>query len=179
MQFFHYINGDCVAKRESASCSSVYKDLIGDLYSLVYNDCENVETGGGIFMKKKKGFTLAELLVVVAIIGVLVAVSIPIFTQQLHKAEVATDWANVRAYYSEIQADFISTGKYNPKVKTDWHSNRYYDWTSVTRLNGEKIKMKTGTCAVSFKEGAGYSIVYECDKKDSQCKLLLGDSSEP
>ena len=130
-------------------------------------------------MKKKKGFTLAELLVVVAVIGVLVAISIPIFTQQLHKAEVATDWANVRAYYAEIQADFISTGEYNPKVKIDWHSNRYYDWTSVTRLNGEKIKMKTGTCAVSFKEGAGYSIVYECDKKDSQCKLLLGDSSEP
>ena len=30
--------------------------------------------------KNKKGFTLAELLIVVAIIGVLVAVSIPIFT---------------------------------------------------------------------------------------------------
>ena len=29
-------------------------------------------------MKEKKGFTLAELLVVVAIIGVLVAVSIPL-----------------------------------------------------------------------------------------------------
>ena len=30
--------------------------------------------------KNKKGFTLAELLLVVAIIGVLVAISIPIFT---------------------------------------------------------------------------------------------------
>ena len=77
----------------------------------MYNDCENVETGGGIFMKKKKGFTLAELLVVVAIIGVLVAVSIPIFTQQLHKAKVATDWANLRSYYAELQADYMSTGK--------------------------------------------------------------------
>ena len=64
----------------------------------------------------KRGFTLSELLIVVAIIGVLVAISIPIFTSQLHKAEVATGWANVRAYYAEIQADYISTGKYNNKV---------------------------------------------------------------
>lgn len=71
-------------------------------------------------MKKKKGFTLAELLVVVAVIGVLVAISIPIFTQQLHKAKVATDWANLRAYYAEIQADYISTGKQNSNVKIDW-----------------------------------------------------------
>ena len=101
-------------------------------------------------MKKKKGFTLAELLVVVAIIGVLVAVSIPIFTQQLHKAEVATDWANLRAYYAELQADYISTEKKNPKVRTDWDTSSTYDWTSITRLNGEKIKMKAGTCAVRF-----------------------------
>ena len=45
----------------------------------------------------KKGFTLAELLVVVAIIGVLVAVSIPIFTSQLEKSREATDLANLRA----------------------------------------------------------------------------------
>lgn len=49
----------------------------------------------------KKGFTLAELLVVVAIIGVLVAISIPIFTSQLEKARQATDMANLRASYAE------------------------------------------------------------------------------
>ena len=52
--------------------------------------------------KNTKGFTLAELLIVVAIIAVLVAISIPVFTSQLHKARVATDWANVRAYYAEL-----------------------------------------------------------------------------
>lgn len=52
----------------------------------------------------KKGFTLAELLVVVAIIGVLVAVSIPIFTSQLEKAREATDLANMRSAYAECSA---------------------------------------------------------------------------
>lgn len=52
----------------------------------------------------KKGFTLAELLVVVAIIGVLVAISIPIFTSQLEKAREATDEANLRSFYAECSA---------------------------------------------------------------------------
>lgn len=47
--------------------------------------------------KQNKGFTLAELLIVVAIIAVLVAISIPIFTSQLKKARVAVNQANARA----------------------------------------------------------------------------------
>lgn len=71
----------------------------------------------------KKGFTLAELLVVVAIIGVLVAVSIPIFTSQLRKAKVATDQANARAGKAaavaaalEAQSESESTYYYNAKT---------------------------------------------------------------
>ena len=38
---------------------------------------------------------------------------------QLHKVRVAADWANLRAYYSEIQTDYIVAGKSNPEVPTD------------------------------------------------------------
>ena len=58
--------------------------------------------------KDKKGFTLAELLVVVAIIGVLVAVSIPIFTSQLEKARDAVTASNVRAAYAEAQTAWLT-----------------------------------------------------------------------
>ena len=125
-------------------------------------------------MKRQKGFTLVELLIVVVIIGILVSISIPIFTAQMHKAEVAADWANLRAYYAEIQADYMSTQQQNPKVKTDWHTNPNYDWHSVTFLDGHKAEMKAGTCAVSFDDKEGYQIVYDCKKGHPECSLGLG-----
>ena len=59
------------------------------------------------FRKNEKGFTLAELLIVVAIIGVLVAISIPIFTTQLEKSRDAVSVANIRAAYAQAQADVL------------------------------------------------------------------------
>ena len=57
----------------------------------------------------KKGFTLAELLIVVAIIAVLVAIAIPIFSAQLEKSKEATDIANVRAAYAEVVANYLTS----------------------------------------------------------------------
>ena len=59
-------------------------------------------------MKNNKGFTLAELLIVVAIIGVLVGVSIPIFNSQLDKARIATDQANVRSAKAAALAEYMT-----------------------------------------------------------------------
>ena len=65
------------------------------------------------FMKKmneKKGFTLAELLIVVAIIAVLVAVAIPVFTAQLEKARESTVAANLRSAYASATVDVLDDG---------------------------------------------------------------------
>ena len=59
--------------------------------------------------KNEKGFTLAELLIVVAIIGVLVAISIPIFTSQLEKSREAVDIANLRSAKAEAVAAYLSS----------------------------------------------------------------------
>lgn len=61
--------------------------------------------------KNQKGFTLAELLIVVAIIAVLVAIAIPIFTSQLEKSREAVDAANIRAAYAEVMTEALTSDK--------------------------------------------------------------------
>ena len=74
----------------------------------------------------KKGFTLAELLIVVAIIAVLVAIAIPVFTDQLYKAQHATDVANMRSALAEaVTTEMLEANPDNQiTVKKDAkHSN--------------------------------------------------------
>lgn len=54
-------------------------------------------------MKKRnqKGFTIMEMLIVVAIIAILVAIAIPTFNSALTKSKQAADLANIRAAYAE------------------------------------------------------------------------------
>ena len=61
--------------------------------------------------KNQHGFTLAELLVVVAIVGILVAISIPVFTAQLSKARKATNQANLRAAKAAAVAEYLTDDK--------------------------------------------------------------------
>ena len=60
-------------------------------------------------IKNTKGFTLMEMLIVVAIIAVLVAIAIPTFTSSLNKARVATDEANIRSGYASVMADVLTS----------------------------------------------------------------------
>lgn len=62
-------------------------------------------------LKNSKGFTLVEMLIVVAIIAILIAIAIPSFNNSLEKAREAADIANIRNAYSEAMVDYLSEGK--------------------------------------------------------------------
>lgn len=81
--------------------------------------------------KEKRGFTLAELLVVVVIIGVLVAISIPIFTTQLEKARRSVDLYNARAVES-VLVNAINDGSVQLAPGTDTNDS-YGIWVTMKR----------------------------------------------
>lgn len=57
-----------------------------------------------------RGFTLMELLIVVAIIAILTAISIPVFAGQLEKSKLATCEANRRSLKSLVTNAYITGG---------------------------------------------------------------------
>lgn len=61
-------------------------------------------------MKNRKGFTLMEMLIVVAIIAILVIIAIPTFNSALAKARAATDLANIRSGYAAAQVEAMTDG---------------------------------------------------------------------
>lgn len=119
--------------------------------------------------RNSRGFTLAELLITVAIIGVLVAISIPVFASQMEKSREATDLSNVRAAYAGVMAEAI-TGNMEYQEKTVPLKQKQDDWQSadsvtiggITHAKGEEdtdhwkgIPEAGGTCTVSFDSKKG------------------------
>lgn len=123
----------------------------------------------GILMKQNKnGFTLMEMLIVIAIIAVLIAVAIPVFASQLEKAREATDLANVRSAYAQVSTEAL-LGDSEATVTVDL-KQKQTDWQSVDPVNiGGIVHSKSqgdtvnwigvaapnGTCVVSYKEDYG------------------------
>ena len=99
----------------------------------------------------KKGFTLAELLVVVAIIGILVAISVPLFTAQLGKARKATNEANLRAAKVAAVADYMTNddgAKADIKYSYDIAAGTV---TKTETVTGNKVEIGAATTTSTYK----------------------------
>ena len=78
-------------------------------------------------MKNAKGFTLIELLVVIVIVGVLSAVAVPTFLQQVRRARVAEAQAGLDVIGTTSEIYMFDSGVY-PGAYTDIdETTRYLD----------------------------------------------------
>ena len=73
-------------------------------------------------MKNSKGFTLMEMLIVVAIIAVLVAVMIPVMNSSLEKSRDTATVANLRTAYAEAQVAYLTEDATNDDVTIKYNT---------------------------------------------------------
>ena len=98
-------------------------------------------------LHRRSGFTLVEILVVVAIIAILVAVSIPLVTGSLDSARNAADMANERSARAAA-AIYLLTDE---KAETNWDGNGitmfYLSETNQLTHNADGTYTAYGQCA--------------------------------
>jgi type II secretion system protein G len=91
----------------------------------------------GMNMRRKKGFTLVELLIVVAIIGILAAIAIPNMVSAINRGRQKRSMADMHLIGTALEAYFVDYN-YFPRVAmagvttTNW--NIYLTATYIRRI---------------------------------------------
>ncbi len=132
--------------------------------------------------KNNGGFSLVELIVVIAIMVVLVAVLAPVFTKYIENSRRSTDVQNANSIAEGVLADaadnniFGADAKYNGKVTVDGTApNRTATGTAVSGVPtalAENIVTKGSAVG-----DPGQTFTFTYDEKTNTCKVTVtGDT---
>lgn len=118
--------------------------------------------------KNNKGFTLVELIAVIAILGIIAAIAVPRFSASREKAAISAHNANVRTLMNAANLYFIENeqGANWPGENEDWNSY-IQEWPNIPKgLSGTYLGEDGNT--VQIDEETSYEV-----KIDEEGKITV------
>ena len=121
----------------------------------------------------RKGFTLMEMLIVIAIVAVLISVAVPVLSSQLERSRETVDLANVRSAYAQVSTEAL-LGNTGVTVTVNL-KQKQAGWQSVDPVNiGGIVHSKSegdtknwkgdaapdGICKVTYDETHGVVLIW-------------------
>lgn len=117
-------------------------------------------------MNKQQGFTLIELMIVVAIIGILAAIAIPQYQKYVAKAQLAGAYSELASLKTGVENELLSNSL--DSVAAD--SAKKFGWTGSSTIQDVEITNDGGLTITGTLKGVSSSI--------SQAKIALNRDSD-
>ncbi len=136
---------------------------------------------------KNKGFTLVELVIVVAILAILVGILAPAYSKYVERSAESTDLENVRTAYGEVmiaveieeEKDVLKVVPLKQK-KAGWQSSNTVSIAGISHSNGDKDTVHWigdpvagGVCEVSYNPETGILFDWKGKNEDSSKKYFF------